>query len=245
MHRWDAKGNKSDYLSNEDEKNVGILFLSILNSKVNIEECIKRSQLTADEISNIISIPKFQKYFKKETENELLISCETDWISDNIAEHINISKSEHEILQKTIKEKLIEHISKYWKENGKVERDFEIRTLPEWIISEFVFLSGFAMWFREKEKNNETDLSDLLTKATGENVHASADIEFDQERLKLFSSIPTQIIQKIMNINPAGKIAYRSLDMAIMKGLSDGNSDIAKKMKKSTVNHSKPWWKLW
>ena len=232
-------------MNNEDEKNAGMLFLSILNSKINIEECIERSQLTADEISNIISIPKFQKYFKKETKNELLLSCETDWISDNIAEHINISKSEHEILQKTINEKLIEHISKYWKENDKVERDFEIRTLPEWIISEFVFLSGFTMWFREKENNNETDLSDLLTMATGENVQASAEIEFDQDRLQLFSSIPTQIVQKIMNINPAGKIAYRSLDMAIMKGLSDGNSDIAKQMKKSTVNQNKPWWKFW
>ena len=232
-------------MNNEDEKNAGILFLSILNSKINIEECIKRSQLTADEISNIISIPKFQKYFKKETENELLLSCETNWISDNIAEHINISKSEHEILQKTIKEKLMKHISKYWKENGKVERDFEIRTLPEWIISEFVFLSGFTMWFREKENNNETDLSNLLTMATGENVQASAEIEFDQDRLQLFSSVPTQIVQKIMNITPAGKIAYRSLDMAIMKGLSNGNSDITKKMKKSTVNHNKPWWKFW
>ena len=232
-------------MNNEDEKNAGILFLSILNSKINIEECIKRSQLTADEISNIISIPKFQKYFKKETENELLLSCKTNWISDNIAEHINISKSEHEILQKTIKEKLMKHISKYWKENGKVERDFEIRTLPEWIISEFVFLSGFTMWFREKENNNETDLSDLLTMATGKNVQASAEIEFDQDRLQLFSSVPTQIVQKIMNITPAGKIAYRSLDMAIMKGLSNGNSDITKKMKKSTVNHNKPWWKFW
>ena len=100
------------------------------------------------------------------------------------------------------------------------------------------------MWFREKENNNETDLSDLLTIATGENVQSSAEIEFDQDRLQLFSSIPTQIVQKIMNINPAGKIAYRSLDMAIMKGLSDGNSDIAKQMKKSTVNQNKPWWKI-
>ena len=230
---------------NDNEKNVGILFLSILNSKYNIEECIKRSKLTAEEISNLISIPKFQKYFKKETENELLLSCETNWISEELSENIRISNSEKKILQETIKEKIIPHISEYWKENGEVKRDFEIRTLPEWIVSEFVFLSGFAMWFREKENDNETDLSVLLSKATGEDVQASANIEFDQKRLQLVNSIPTQILQKIMGINPAGKIAYRSLDMAIMKGMAEGNSDIANKMKISTMNHKKPWWKFW
>ena len=231
-------------MSNDNEKNVGILFLSILNSKYNIEQCIKRSELTAEEISNLISIPKFQKYFRKETKNELLLSCETDWISEELSKNIRINKSEKKILHETIKEKIIPHISEYWKENGKVKRDFEIRTLPEWIVSEFVFLSGFAIWFREKENDNETDLSVLLSKATGEDVQASANIEFDQKRLQIVNSIPTQILQKIMNINPAGKIAYRSLDMAVMKGMADGNSDIAKKMKKSS-RHNKPWWKFW
>ena len=206
---------------------------------------MEKSSLSAEEISHIISIPECQKYFKKDTENELFLSCETDWISEEIANHISISKSENKILKESIKEKFIEHISEYWKDNGKVKRDFESKTLPEWIISEFVFLSGFALWFREKENDNEIELSGLLSKATGENVQASANIEFDQDRLKLVGSIPTQILEKIMNINPAGKIAYRSLDMAIMKGMSDGNSDIAKKMKKSTTNYSKPWWKLW
>ena len=229
----------------QNEKNIGILFLSILNSKISIEECMEKSSLSAEEISHIISIPKYQKYLKKNTENELFLSCETDWISEEIANHISISKSEKKILKESIKEKFIEHISEYWKDNGKVKRDFESKTLPEWIISEFVFLSGFALWFREKENDNEIDLSGLLSKATGQNVQASANIEFDQDRLKLVGSIPTQILEKIMNINPAGKIAYRSLDMAIMKGMSDGNSDIAKKMKKSTTNYSKPWWKLW
>ena len=229
----------------KDERNVGILFLSILNSKKTIKECIEGSKLTAEEISNIISIPKYQKYFKKETENELLLSCETSWISDELSEHISISKSEKDILQDNIKEKFIGHISVYWEDDGIVKRDFKARTLPEWIVNELVFVSGFTMWFREKEKDNETDLSNLLSNATGENVQASANIEFDQERLQLVSSIPTQILQKIMNINPAGKMAYRSLDMAIMKGMSDGNSDIAKKMKKNTVNNSKPWWKFW
>ena len=48
-----------------------------------------------------------------------------------------------------------------------------------------------------------------------------------------------------MNINPAGKIAYRSLDMAIMKAMSEGNPELAKKMKKETVRNKKSWWKFW
>ncbi len=149
-----------------------------------------------------------------------------------------------EIIEKTIQEKFIIHIAKYWKENGEIKRDFEIRSLSEWVISEFVFVSGFAMWFREKENEDKTDLSELLSKATGNNIQASANIEFDKDRLQLVSGIPTQLLKKIMNISPAGKIAYRSLDIAIMKGMSKGNSDIAERMKKET-NKIKPWWKLW
>ncbi|MEC7494021.1 MAG: hypothetical protein VYD16_02345, partial [Candidatus Thermoplasmatota archaeon] len=125
------------------------------------------------------------------------------------------------------------------------KRDFETRNLSEWIISEFVFLSGFAVWFREKDKDSETDLSSLLSNATGENIEAKANIEFDHERLNLVSSIPTQIIQKLMGINAAGKIAYRSLDMAVMKAMSEGNPEIAKKMKYDSTNKQKAWWKFW
>ena len=230
---------------NDDEKNVGILFLSILDSKSTIEECIKKSGLTADKISTIISIPKFKKYFEKETDKELYITCKIDWIGEEIANEIKISDFESQILKETIDNKFLNHVAKYWEENGRIKRDFEIKNLSEWIISEYVFLSGFAMWFREKEKDNGTDLSSLLSSAIGENVEASASIEFDQDRLKLVSEIPTQILEKIMNISPAGKIAYRSLDMAIMKAMSEGNPELAKKMKNKTVRNKKSWWKFW
>ena len=230
---------------NDDEKNVGILFLSILDSKSTIEECIKKSGLTADKISTIISIPKFKKYFEKETDKELYITCKIGWIGEEIANEIKISDFESQILKETIDNKFLNHVAKYWEENGRIKRDFEIKNLSEWIISEYVFLSGFAMWFREKEKDNGTDISSLLSSAIGENVEASASIEFDQDRLKLVSEIPTQILKKIMNISPAGKIAYRSLDMAIMKAMSEGNPELAKKMKNETVRNKKSWWKFW
>ena len=56
----------------DEEFNIGILYLSVLDSKMSINECIAKSGLTADQISNIISIPKFQKYFDKEVNEELL-----------------------------------------------------------------------------------------------------------------------------------------------------------------------------
>ena len=230
---------------NDDEKNVGILFLSILDSRSTIEECIVKSGLSADEISTIISIPKFNKYFEKETDKTLYITSKIDWICEEIGNQIKISDSEAQILKEAIDSKFRNHVTKYWGENGKIKRDFEIKKLSEWIISEYVFVSGFAMWFREKERDDGTDLSSLLSNATGENVEASASIEFDQDRLRLVGDIPTQILEKVMNINPAGKIAYRSLDMAIMKAMSEGNPELAKKMKKETVRNKKSWWKFW
>ena len=229
----------------DDEKNAGILFLSILDNKSTIEQCISKSGLTADKISNIISIPKFNKYFEKKTIKELSIVCKIDWISEEIGNLIKINALELKILKESVESKFINHINKFWNEKGTIKRDFEIRNLSEWIISEYVFLSGFAVWFREKEKNNETDLSSLLSSETGENIEATASIEFDQDRLKLVNEIPTQILQKIMNINPAGKIAYRSLDMAIMKVMSEGNPELAKKIKSGTVGTKKLWWKFW
>lgn len=231
-------------MTNDDEKSVGILFLTLLNSEATINNCIKKSGLTADKISTIISTPKFNRYFEKKTDEELYISSKVDWISDEIGHRIKINDSEAEILKESVQKKFINHVNKFWKEKGIVKRDFEIKNLPEWIISEYVFLSGFTMWFREKEKDDETDLSGLLSSATGEDVKASASIDFDQERLELVSEIPTQILEKIMNINPAGKIAYRSLDMAIMKAMSEGNPEFAEKMKNETIK-KKSWFRFW
>ena len=231
-------------MTNDDEKSVGILFLTLLNSEATINNCIKKSGLTADKISTIISTPKFNRYFEKKTDEELYISSKVDWISDEIGHRIKINDSEAEILKESVQKKFINHVNKFWKEKGIVKRDFEIKNLPEWIISEYVFLSGFTMWFREKEKDDGTDLSGLLSSATGEDVKASASIDFDQERLELVSEIPTQILEKIMNINPAGKIAYRSLDMAIMKAMSEGNPEFAEKMKNETIK-KKSWFRFW
>ena len=181
----------------------------------------------------------------KNTNKELRISCKTDWIIEDMSKHVKLSKSEVKILKEMVKKKFIRHITKYWNDNGKIKRDFDLKSLSEWVISEYIFISGFAVWFREKEKDNKTNLSSLLSEATGEDVEASANIEFDQDRLKLVSEIPTQILQKLMNITAAGKLAYQSLDMAIMKAMWEVNPDLAKKMQNDNVVTKKSWWKFW
>ena len=46
-------------------------------------------------------------------------------------------------------------------------------------------------------------------------------------------------------MSPAGKIAYRSMDVAIIKGISDGDEDYANKMKNRTLPQKEAWWKFW
>ena len=46
-------------------------------------------------------------------------------------------------------------------------------------------------------------------------------------------------------MSPAGKIAYRSMDVAVIKGISEGDDKYATKMKERTLLYQKPWWKFW
>lgn len=148
-------------------------------------------------------------------------------------------------LANVIEEKLAKHILKYWSEDNIVKRDLEARTVGEWIDNEISFLAGFALWFREKEKDGELDLSNLISDAVGENISASGEIEFDTKRFEIFKSLTSNTLTALKNISPAGKIAYRSMDVAIIKGISEGDNKYATKMKERTLPYQKPWWKFW
>ena len=144
-----------------------------------------------------------------------------------------------------MKSKFPEHASNYWSEAGVISRDLEVRNIGEWIENEICFLSGFAIWFREKEKDGEVDLSSLVSEALGKEVNVEGQIDFDRKRIELLSELPSNALNLIKEMNPAGKIAYRSMDMAIIKGLSEGNNEYAGEMKKRTQSSQKPWWKFW
>ena len=112
----------------------------------------------------------------KENEDELKIYCKYDWITKNISEKVSLRSKEMDELENVIEEKFAKHAMKYWSEDNVIKRDLEARTVGEWINNEISFLSGFALWFREKENDGELDLSNLISNAVGENVSASGSL---------------------------------------------------------------------
>ena len=80
---------------------------------------------------------------------------------------MKLRENEKVDLKNTIENKISVHLNKYWAEEGIVGRDLEARTVGEWITNEISFLAGFAIWFREKEKDGEIDLSNLISDAMG------------------------------------------------------------------------------
>jgi hypothetical protein len=156
-----------------------------------------------------------------------------------------LRNKEMDELTSVIEEKLAEHVLKYWSEDNIVKRDLKVRTVGEWINNEISFLSGFALWFREKEKDGELDLSNLISEAIGENVSASGEIEFDTKRFEILKSLTSNALTVLKDMSPAGKIAYRSMDVAVIKGISEGDDQYATKMKERTLPYQKPWWKFW
>ena len=199
--------------------------------------------MKVDEIAEIISSPISHQFFTKKTDEDLTIRCKYDWFIDYMIDRLNLRKDEAGILGKIIADKLPHHLEKYWKEDGLIRRDLASRSAEEWMQNELSFVAGFSLWFREKETKGEMDLSELISDATGEAVEASGNIEFDRKRLELLNSVPMKTIKSLMEISPAGKIAYRSMDMAVIQGLSKGDNNYATSMKERT--QEKSWWKFW
>ena len=221
------------------------LFLSLIGSKHSIDKAKERSGLSIEKIAEIISIPNSDIFFEKKTKDELKISCRYDWLIDNISKKVKFRNKENEDFKKIIKKNIDKHLHSHWSENNVVVRDLKARTVGEWISNEISFLAGFALWFREKEEDKNIDLSNLISKAVGEDVSASGEIEFDKERFKILNDLTSNTLNTLMDMSPAGKIAYRSLDIAIIKGLSDGDGTYASKMKERTLPIHNPWWKFW
>ncbi len=208
-----------------------------------MEQAAEISGLDIEKIAEIISSPVSQQFFTRNNDDDLIISCRYDWFLDNLVKKINLRKDEENILKDIIYEKFPVHLERYWSEDGVVIRELDARTVEEWMENELSFLAGFSLWFREKEKKGEVDLSALVSNATGEEVKASGKIEFDKERLELLKGLPGKTMTALMEMSPAGRIAYRSMDMAIIQGLSEGDKKYANSMKERTQNKS--WWKFW
>ena len=162
-----------------------------------------------------------------------------------MSKKVGLREGEKEILSNILSTKFPKHAANYWSEDGIINRDLEARDIEEWIENEICFLAGFAVWFREKENDGEVDLSSLVSEALGKKVSVEGQIDFDRERIELLSELPSNALNLIKEMNPAGKVAYRSMDMAIIQGLSEGDSELASEMKQRTQSVQIPWWKFW
>ena len=221
------------------------LFISLIGNELTIEEASEISELSIEKVAELISEQDSLKFFKKKGETELKISCNYTWISKNLSKKIKLRNKEIEEIDSIMETKFPKHAEQYWSEDNRIARDLISRTLGEWIESELSFLAGFSLWFREKELDGNLDLSTLVSDAMGENVSASGNIEFDRKRLELLKTLTTNALIALKDMSPAGKIAYRSMDVAIIKGISDGDENYANKMKNRTLPHKKMWWKFW
>lgn len=224
---------------------MGKLFLSLIGSNTTIKEASDKCNLTVEKIATLISSPNSGNFFDKKGKNELRICCKYGWISQNISKKVDLRKGEIEILEKILNQRFPEHAIVYWTENNQITRDLDSRSVGEWIENEICFLAGFALWFREKENDGEVNLSFLASDAMGQEVSAGAQIDFDRKRIRLLSRLPSNALAKLKDMNPAGKIAYRSMDMAIIRGLSEGDDDYAIKMRQRTQKGQKSWWEFW
>ena len=221
------------------------LFISLIGKELTIEEASEISELSIEKVAELISEQDSLKFFKKKGETKLKISCNYTWISKNLSKKIKLRNKEIEEIDSIMETKFPKHAEQYWSEDNRIARDLISRTLGEWIESELSFLAGFSLWFREKELDGNLDLSTLVSDAMGENVSASGNIEFDRKRLELLKTLTTNALVALKDMSPAGKIAYRSMDVAIIKGISDGDENYANKMKNRTLPQKKAWWQFW
>ena len=201
--------------------------------------------MSVEDVASLISGPGADSFFEKKGEEELEICCKYSWVAQNISQKVKLREGEIEILTNLLETKFADHAKDYWTENDCITRDLEHRTIGEWIENEICFLAGFALWFREKEKDGDIDLSSLVSEAIGQKMSADAQIDFDRNRIELLAELPSNALSVLRDMNPAGKIAYRSMDMAIIKGLSEGDDDYAMDMRQRTQKNQKPWWKFW
>ena len=61
------------------------LFISVIGNEFTVEEASEKSELSIEKVAELISDQNSLKFFKKEGEDELKISCNYSWISKNLS----------------------------------------------------------------------------------------------------------------------------------------------------------------
>jgi len=217
------------------------LYLALLPEPLTAEDAAEATGLTAERVAAIATDPVNRAFLRTTTDDdELRFRVRFGWLVVRIAGEARLPRRDHQPLMTRLSEALPDHVDRYWRVDGRVTRDLGERSLYRWLANEIYFLSGFALWFSEYAEGEQVNVSMFASAALGQEVAATGTLDFDRERLKLVEPLAPRLLRRLRDASPAGKLAYRSLELAVVSGLAQGDGDDAETMRRKT---RKRWWR--
>ena len=221
---------------------VAQLWLALLSQPLELNTVAAATGLEPALVAKLATHPEATDFIAQATAGEVLeLRARLGWLLERLHSKMRLRKHEWNLLEQQLRHHLGPHVEHHWSEEGTVTRDLDLRPAGEWVLNELSFTGGFALWFREHEEEGGADLSTLASQAAGAPVEARGELEFDRSRLELLEGLPQRVLRALSNMSPAGKLAYRSLELAVMKGLAQGDRTREQRMRGA----ARPWWKLW
>ena len=221
---------------------VAQLWLMLLPRPLELNTAATVTGLEPTLIANLATQPEATEFIAQVVVGEeMQLRARHGWLLERMRGQMRLRKHEWNLLEKRLRHQLGPHVEHHWSEDGRITRDLDLRPAGEWVLNELSFTGGFALWFRENEQEGGADLSTLASQAAGAPVEARGELEFDRSRLELLEGLPQRVLRALTNMSPAGKLAYRSLELAVMKGLAQGSSTVEQRMRET----ARPWWKFW
>ncbi|MDP6364092.1 MAG: hypothetical protein QF519_04310 [Candidatus Poseidoniia archaeon] len=221
---------------------VAQLWLALLPQPLELNAAATATGLEPALVAKLATHPEAADFIAQATAGEELeLRARLGWLLERLHGKMRLRKHEWNLLEQRLRHQLGPHVARHWTKEGTVVRDLEQRPAGEWVLNELSFTGGFALWFREHEEEGGADLSALASQAAGAPVEARGELVFDRSRLELLEGLPQRLLRALSNMSPAGKLAYRSLELAVMKGLAQGDRTREQRMRGAV----RPWWKIW
>ena len=145
---WEsAKGKHGGHLKEPGSENLGRLFLSLIGAKYTIEQAKERTNLSIEEIAELISMPGSDTFFSKESGKELRIYCNYGWITENISENVNLRGNEKKDLAPLLQaKKKFEFIVKNYPDTDySTDAYFKLDLIVDQLAAKEISIARFYM----------------------------------------------------------------------------------------------------
>ena len=217
------------------------LYLALLPQPLTVEDAAEATGLPAERVAALATDPVNRAFLRTTTaDDELRFRVRFGWLVTRIAAEARLPRRDHQPLMARLSEALPGHVDRFWRVDGRVHRDLGERLLYRWLANEIYFLSGFALWFADYDKDEQVDVSMLASAALGHEVAATGTLDFDRERMALVEPLSPRLLRRLRDASPAGKLAYRSLELAVVSGLAQGDGEQVENMRRKTQRR---WWR--